>query len=54
VPIKTVYITGVKGKQAAQAAAMKRLEEEKGSSWTQVVDSVEAEEEPNGIKKETE
>jgi CBS domain-containing protein len=54
VPIKTVYITGAKDKQAAQAAAMKRLEEEKGGAWTQTVDSVEAEEEPDGIKKDSE
>jgi CBS domain-containing protein len=54
VPIETVYITGVKNKEAAEAAAVKRLEEEKGSGWARVVNSVEAEEEPVGIKKETE
>jgi CBS domain-containing protein len=54
VPIKTVYITGVKDKEAAQAAAVKRLEEEKGSGWTRVVNSVEAEEEPDGTKKQPE
>jgi CBS-domain-containing membrane protein len=53
VPIKTVYITGAKDKETARAAAMKRLEEEKGGAWTQSVDSVEAEEEPDGIKKDS-
>jgi CBS domain-containing protein len=51
VPIKTVYITGAKDKEAAQAAAIKHLEEEKGGRWEQVVDGVEAEEEPDGKKK---
>ena len=41
-------------KEAAQAAAVKRVEEEKGSGWTKIVDSLEAEEEPDGIKKKTE
>jgi CBS domain-containing protein len=54
VPIKTVYITGAKDKEAAQAAALKGLEEEKDGAWTQVADSVEAEEEPDGIEKKTE
>ena len=51
VPIKTVYITGAKDKEAAQAAAVKRIEEEKGGDWTQVADGFEAEEEPDGPKK---
>ena len=51
VTIKTVYITGAKDKEAAQAAAVKQWEEEKGGTWEQVVDGVEAEEEPDGKKK---
>ena len=51
VPIKTVYITGAKNKEAAQAAAVKRLEEEEGSDWTRVADGVETKEEPDGNKK---
>jgi CBS-domain-containing membrane protein len=54
VPIRTVYITGAKDKEAAQAAAVKRLEEEKGGAWTQIVNSVEAEEEPDGVRKDSE
>jgi CBS-domain-containing membrane protein len=44
VPVKTVYITGAKDKEAAQVAAVRQWEEEKGG----VADSVEAEEEPDG------
>jgi CBS-domain-containing membrane protein len=54
VPIKTVYITGAKDKGAAQAAAVKQWEEEKGGAWSNVADSVEAEEEPDGVEKKTE
>jgi CBS domain-containing protein len=54
VTIKTVYITGAKDKEAAQAAAVKQWEEEKGGAWSDVADGVEAEEEPDGIKKKTE
>ena len=52
VPIKTVYITGAKDKEAAQAAAVRHWDEEKGGA-SQVADSVEAEEEPDGIQKKT-
>ena len=34
VTIKTVYITGAKDKEAAQAAAVKQWEEEKGGTWS--------------------
>ena len=34
VTIKTVYITGAKDKEAAQAAAVKQWEEEKGGAWS--------------------
>ena len=54
VTIKTVYITGAKDKEAAQAAAVKQWEEEKGGAWSNVADGVEAEEEPDGVKKKTE
>ena len=53
VTIKTVYITGAKDKEAAQAAAVKQWEEEKGGAWSDDADGVEAEEEPDGIKKKT-
>ena len=36
VTIKTVYITGAKDKEAAQAAAVKQWEEEKGGAWSNV------------------
>ena len=52
VPIKTVYITGAKDKEAAQVAAERHWDEETGGA-SQVADSVEAEEEPDGIQKET-
>jgi CBS domain-containing protein len=53
VPIRTVYITGAKDKEAAQAAAVKHWEEEKGGAWSQVADSIEAEEEPDGVKRDS-
>ncbi len=34
VTIKTLYITGAKDKEAAQAAAVKQWEEEKGGAWS--------------------
>jgi CBS domain-containing protein len=46
VPIKTVYITGAKGREAAEAAAVKRMEEEQGTAWTNVADGMETTEEP--------
>src|SRR6266511_2400134 len=54
VTIKTLYITGAKDKEAAQAAAVKQWEEEKGGAWSDDADGVEAEEEPDGTKKKTE
>jgi CBS domain-containing protein len=53
VTIKTVYITGAKDKEAAQAAAVKQWEEDKGGAWSDDAAGVEAEEEPDGIKKKT-
>jgi CBS domain-containing protein len=41
VAIKTVYITGARGKEAAEAAAVKRVEEEEGTAWTNVADGME-------------
>lgn len=51
VAIKTVYITGAKDKEAAQAAAVRHLEAEQGGNWDQIADSVEAEEEPAGAQR---
>jgi CBS domain-containing protein len=48
VPIKTVYITGAKSKEAAEATAVRRVEEEQGTAWTNVADGLEATEEPDG------
>ena len=48
VPIRTVYITGVTGKAQAEAAAVKRLEEETGHPWTDTATGMSSEEEPNG------
>jgi CBS domain-containing protein len=46
VPVKTVYITGTADKQAAEEVAVKRLEEESGTEWTNVATGFETEEEP--------
>jgi CBS-domain-containing membrane protein len=51
VPIKTVYITGIKSREAAEAAAVKRVEEEQGTAWTNLADSLETTEEPDGPKR---
>lgn len=48
VAVKTVYITGVKNKKEAEAAAVKRVEEEQGGAWTNLADGLEATEEPDG------
>ena len=48
VPIRTVYITGVTGKAQAEAAAVKRLEEETGHPWTDTATGMSSEEEPDG------
>jgi CBS-domain-containing membrane protein len=53
VPIRTMYITGVKDKGAAQVAALKRVEEEEGTVWTNVANSFEVKEEPNGPRKKS-
>ncbi|QLH40705.1 MAG: CBS domain-containing protein [Defluviicoccus sp.] len=45
VAVKTVYITGQNNREQAQAAAVRRLEAETGSAWTNVATGVEAEEE---------
>jgi CBS domain-containing protein len=45
VPIKTVYITGVKTREDAEAAAVKRVEEEHGTAWTNIADRIETTEE---------
>jgi CBS domain-containing protein len=54
VPIETVYITGVKNKEAAEAAAVKRLEEEERQRLGSGRQQRRSREEPVGIKKETE
>jgi CBS domain-containing protein len=46
VPVKTVYITGVKTREAAEAAAVKRVEEEHGMAWDTIADRMEITEEP--------
>lgn len=46
VPVKTVYITGVKTREAAEAAAVKRIEEEHGTAWSNIADGMETTEEP--------
>jgi CBS domain-containing protein len=46
VPVKTVYITGVKTREAAEAAAVKRVQEEHGTAWKNIADRVEITEEP--------
>lgn len=46
VPIQTVYITGVKTMEAAEAAAVKRVEEEHGTAWNNIADRIETTEEP--------
>jgi CBS domain-containing protein len=46
VPIKTVYITGVKRREAAEAAAVRRVEEEHGKAWSNIADRIETTEEP--------
>jgi CBS domain-containing protein len=43
--LKTVYVTGVGGKEEAQAKAVKRMEEETGTVWTNVATRVESREE---------
>jgi CBS-domain-containing membrane protein len=43
VPIRTMYITGVKDKGAAEVAALERVEEE-GTVWTNVANSFEVKE----------
>ena len=53
VPIRTLYITGVKDKGAAEVAALERVEEEEGTVWTNVANSFEVEEEPNGPRKKS-
>jgi CBS domain-containing protein len=51
VAVRTVYITGLENRDQAEAAAVKRLEEEAGTVWTNVATGVEAEEEPNGERR---
>lgn len=46
VAVQTVYITGVKTKEAAEAAAVKRVEEEHGTAWSNIADGMETTEEP--------
>jgi hypothetical protein len=46
VPVKTVYITGVKTREAAEAAAVKRVQEEHGTAWNTIADRIEIIEEP--------
>lgn len=46
VPVKTIYITGTADREAAQQAAVKRLEEESGTEWTNVASGFDTEEEP--------
>jgi CBS domain-containing protein len=46
VPLKTVYVTGVKTKEAAEAAAVKRVEEERGTGWNTIADRMEITKEP--------
>jgi CBS domain-containing protein len=48
VEVKTVYITSVRGKEAAEAAAVKHVEQEAGTAWTNVATGFESREEPNG------
>jgi CBS domain-containing protein len=52
VAVKTVYITGAKSKEEAEAAAVKRIEEEEGRDWTTLADGLEATEEPDGPKRQ--
>jgi CBS-domain-containing membrane protein len=46
VPVKTVYITGVKTREAAETAAVKRVQEEHRTAWKNIGDRVEITEEP--------
>lgn len=46
VPLKTVYITGVKAKEEAEAKAIEQVERESGTSWRNIATDFESEEEP--------
>ena len=46
VPLKTVYITGVRHKEEAEAKAVEQVERESGTSWRNIATGFEAEEEP--------
>lgn len=45
VPVKTVYITSVSDRAAAEAIAVRKVEEQAGTTWTNVATGFEAEEE---------
>ena len=48
VAIKTVYITGIQNKEEATEKAVKHLESEKGTAWSNVADKIEVEA-PEGL-----
>lgn len=51
VPVKTVYITGATDRAGAEAAAVKTMEEQEGTTWTNVATSFESEEEQGGGRR---
>lgn len=45
VPVKTVYITGATDREGAESAAVRTVEQQTGTSWTNVATGYESEEE---------